>query len=386
MIGNDDVETITGDLHAIIDTTELFDDLSMQGNRWRRLLHLCSQGCVHVYLPEVVIREATRHFRREARRSSKALGDALAAARLAGLTVDAPTPKEVRDSFDQQAADYNAETRDKCRDMGVKILPLPHTSHDDLLTRAMAERRPFDNEGDGYRDALIWETALALIREARPEDVVLIVTDNRKHFGQKDSNELADELQTDLAELPNAPLVERRHGLEAVLSDVEGHCEEYVTRLAAESAQPSLSEQVRDSVLAACDHLAGESIAHVLPEEQMAQRGLSFNEVDLPELESPSLYNVDPDPETFTIETYERYEDGRVLGYAFIDAQVTIDGFMYKWEAHDADVEMFDSDWNEHMAWVYVNRSVRMQFDFQADGDFVESVDFYAAMPLDNPG
>jgi hypothetical protein len=66
------------------------------------------------------------------------------------------------------------------RERGVRILPLPKVPHDLLVARDLARRKPFD-AGRGYRDALIWESVLALA-EAEPVPIVL-VTANAKDFG-----------------------------------------------------------------------------------------------------------------------------------------------------------------------------------------------------------
>jgi hypothetical protein len=43
-------------------------------------------------------------------------------------------------------------------------------SHDAVVERALERRQPFDTAGhNGYRDALLWETVLELLRdESRP--------------------------------------------------------------------------------------------------------------------------------------------------------------------------------------------------------------------------
>lgn len=46
-----------------------------------------------------------------------------------------------------------------------RILDYPDTQHEVLVSRAVTRIKPFDEEGEGYRDAMIWETVLELASE-----------------------------------------------------------------------------------------------------------------------------------------------------------------------------------------------------------------------------
>ena len=58
-----------------------------------------------------------------------------------------------------------------------QILEYPDISHEELVRRAAGRVRPFNQEGAGYRDALIWEGVLNLA-ESVDSQVVLISGDN----------------------------------------------------------------------------------------------------------------------------------------------------------------------------------------------------------------
>jgi hypothetical protein len=74
---------------------------------------------------------------------------------------------------------------------------LPSASHTDLTYRAINRRQPFDKNGDGYRDALLWEIARELADDGR--DVLLVSNDpaafaqDRKHGGPL-ASALGDEI------------------------------------------------------------------------------------------------------------------------------------------------------------------------------------------------
>ena len=76
-----------------------------------------------------------------------------------------------------------------------QILEYPDISHEELVRRAAARIRPFNESGSGYRDALIWETVLNLA-ESVDSQVALITSDN--DFRNR-SGELHSDLVNELA-------------------------------------------------------------------------------------------------------------------------------------------------------------------------------------------
>jgi len=72
------------------------------------------------------------------------------------------------------------------------ILEYPDTPHADLVKRATLRKRPFDNKGHGYRDALIWQTVIELATQVEGT-VILVSQDN--HFADGQGN-----LHSDLIE------------------------------------------------------------------------------------------------------------------------------------------------------------------------------------------
>ena len=132
---------------------------------------------VRLAVPEVVLRECLNAIGEEATAcAAKADKELHAYARWTG--VDVSGLRATRLAADVGAARTRLEHG--LRDEGVRILPIPDIGHGDLVARDLARTKPFD-AGRGYRDALIWETVLALAAE-EPVPVVF-VTANRQDFG-----------------------------------------------------------------------------------------------------------------------------------------------------------------------------------------------------------
>lgn len=165
---------------------------------WPVLRAAARLGLVHLRLPSVVLQELVDHRRRDLaklqelerkvnqqRRDLLGDDDGLSSRTLA-----------LSDAQLNEACSIYAEfVSEWFRDAG-SVLNDPDVSHSELVARVLERRRPFTDGERGYRDALIWYSALEC---ANSEDVVLL-TANTKDFA-KDSGgqfELADDLVADL--------------------------------------------------------------------------------------------------------------------------------------------------------------------------------------------
>ena len=153
------------------------------------LLAASRDSGVHLALPELVIREvATKHREREQATIAK-----LESTRRSLIALQAAFSSDDRVPVEPVSDSWAADFRVRLRDALTEILPLDSASHDELIERALARRRPFDGEGRaGYRDALIW---YAVLRLADKDEVVFVSDDG--HFAG-DGGTLHPDLRDDL--------------------------------------------------------------------------------------------------------------------------------------------------------------------------------------------
>ena len=64
------------------------------------------------------------------------------------------------------------------------LLDFPKTSHESLTMKGIQRRKPFKDNGSGYRDALIWENIKELLQKG---DQVYFVTKNSKDFFEEEN-------------------------------------------------------------------------------------------------------------------------------------------------------------------------------------------------------
>ena len=156
------------------DTTEVDRTDALTGGGWGELLTRCRRGDVSVVVPDVVIREAARHFGPAVKTDLVPTKRRLKMLQALGLT-DLPDLDVVSEAIGDPGEFYVDRLRKRLEDHGAAISPLPAVGHEQLVSRDLAGRKPFraaskgEKGGRGYRDALIWETILELVRSL-PED------------------------------------------------------------------------------------------------------------------------------------------------------------------------------------------------------------------------
>jgi hypothetical protein len=133
---------------------------------------------IRLVIPEVVIRELPKLFKREYDATRGKLQTAADKMRELGSDpVEQPTPNP-----DEAADTYEADLRRALEEKGVQIAEIPEIDIGELVDQAVAERRPFQANSKGFRDAVIWRT----IRELAEEDEVVLITKNTADFAESD--------------------------------------------------------------------------------------------------------------------------------------------------------------------------------------------------------
>jgi predicted nucleic acid-binding protein len=181
-------------VRVVIDANLIIErDWHLRGPAAQALLAAARHGRVRVVVPEVAVREVVAaHTERTARESRKLRQAEAALRRLQGPLADqaAQTPHE---QGTQQS--YESWLRGHLQWSHVEVAPIPEAS-ERLVDRALERRRPFDSKGrTGFRDALIWHTALVGASDTR---LTLFATDNSTDFANEDKTGLHPDLVSDL--------------------------------------------------------------------------------------------------------------------------------------------------------------------------------------------
>ncbi|MGW5779883.1 PIN domain-containing protein [Streptomyces sp. NPDC003863] len=361
----------SGTTVVAVDTNAFYGDLELRHSAWRSTLLRCREEGYELWVPEVVIQETVRHHARKLDVAIRQMRTGLSDVRALGLDEGLlPGREELEAAVRLKADGYEERLRSAMREAGARILPLPSTPHQSLLERAMAESKPFrlksqdpENKGpDGYRDALIWLSIAEAASTMTDRDLLVFVTSNHKDFcdeGQEDPSVSAQLL----ADLPHpGPQVRRCADLRTALGLLPEPSAESASAVGPSAeAGPAIAEQMLELVEIACEKtLPGMSVEAYDGDHGT---GYSFGDLPLPSaMENPTIEYVELYRDTLEWAVHDVYEDGTQLATVRVEADVQFDGFAYKSDFAEG-LDVHDSDWNDHMMWVYTTQRAALVFN-----------------------
>lgn len=171
----------------VLDASVLLRYPRLTGVAMSVLLAEIAIGGVAVFVPEVAVRETAAGFGRRFEEHLTKLRAAARELRRLGLQVSEPS---------QESADLRAEYerwfRGALAEHGATVLPIPPVDLGALVDSACARRKPFDDKGSGFRDALVWQSVLDLARERR--HTITFLTSDNDFYAASGSDQMAPEL------------------------------------------------------------------------------------------------------------------------------------------------------------------------------------------------
>lgn len=190
-------------MKIVIDTNIIHNDFFLKN---AQIISLCETAkiCgIQVLVPQIVIDEVVNHYREKIDAANKDLEKAKSS-----LSFFYPD-ESVGDYFSSDKAaqllkDYRDELIKRLEELGITIIPYPKISHEELVKRDLARRKPFQESGKGYRDALIWESVYNNIEKIDNNPDVVFINKNTKDFFEKDK--LHPDLITDIKKKGLSPL------------------------------------------------------------------------------------------------------------------------------------------------------------------------------------
>jgi rRNA-processing protein FCF1 len=265
---------------VVVDSNAFYGDPTMRSPAFRVVRGAHQRGHLELAIPEVVLRELPKLYEEQFRTNASKIAIAAEALRKLGHAL------EVDDGINVDAAcvAYLPNLRTELQEDEVRIPDLPQVALDELVRRAIAERRPF-RAGRGFRDTLIWLNAIELAAE---DEVVLVSSD--KAFRRSDAEEdvLHEHLRQDLVA---AGLDEERvqlhptldHLIRASLSSARVLDE--ARRLI--STNPEIGEEVRRQVL--------DAVLGVTPEyhHDVTVIGPTQADIDNVHVDEALIYRID---------------------------------------------------------------------------------------------
>jgi len=159
------------------DSNTLYPDLLLTGSVSAKLRDWSDVIDATVVIPTVVKDEMVGKYTREV--MEKARSASAIRERLATFAVDLSDEWEenVAKACSTAVAAYDALLRFKIGKVGWRIASYPKVTHETLTKAATARKKPFAENGGGYRDALIWHTVLEVAAQDDKVQVLFVSND-----------------------------------------------------------------------------------------------------------------------------------------------------------------------------------------------------------------
>jgi len=166
-------------VRVVFDTNILCADFHLKGNDFRVFLEGMERVGIQIYLPKVVIDEViNKYWQKLYRIAKESLGICQKWQKATWMPTQPPISFESANAEACKYKKYLLKTFDAVK---ATRLPYPNTSHEVIAQRAIEHRKPFKENGAGYRDTLIWESILSLFNN--DSSPICFVTNNSKDFG-----------------------------------------------------------------------------------------------------------------------------------------------------------------------------------------------------------
>lgn len=177
---------------VILDANVLIGDYWLRSPSFLLLREFLKNSKATLVIPKIVFEEVVNHHREDVRKLKADIQDNL---RESGrLLRDTSGGKWLIELNRRQANDsYEKFLSTELTNLGAVIPDYGNIPHSEIVKRDLRRRRPFQQSGKGYRDALLWETILR--GYVLPDALTVIVTQNSKDFSGGD-----DALHKDLLE------------------------------------------------------------------------------------------------------------------------------------------------------------------------------------------
>lgn len=177
--------------YLVPDTNVFVQDFRMEGNSFSVFLQNYNAVTSKIIVPKVVYQETINQFSKRLTNELNKLDVVLHD--LSRLSKEIKLPEA--SSHTELVEAYKEHFNTKLSTANYEIRNYPNVPHEEIAQKAIGRIKPFKEGGQGYCDALIWETILEILKEEDGSEVIFVTQNSRDFF---ESGSLSSELKADL--------------------------------------------------------------------------------------------------------------------------------------------------------------------------------------------
>lgn len=161
--------------YILFDTNAIYNDLTLKSERIESLLRHARLTNSKILLPSILREEVFKQYRAdwlEAKRS------------LEKINTKFNELVEVKHLEDEAMKIFSDSWDDFTNNPAVIAIDSSALSLKEIIDRSIDERKPFGEHSRGFRDALLWMSALSYLSNQTDANDFVLITNNNKDFGK----------------------------------------------------------------------------------------------------------------------------------------------------------------------------------------------------------
>ena len=303
-----------------------------------------------VYIPESVIEEVVAKFERTLGCNTQEIKATLRQLR---QHLQKPVPSSIDDlDQGQEVNSFRSRLHTQLCNAHCIIAPYPEVSHKELVAQAVTRRRPFDSQGSGYRDALIWHSIIDLLNKYNRK--IVFVTDD-KDFRDR-NRKLHPQLRKDLTD--------RGHDKSDVIlvTSLWGFLDRYI--------RPSLTNVFESYPAEVLNHLDVDLMDTITikANETFSGKTMYAEDLHLWWQYEDLHFNSVLDSSNLEITDVREVTKSRYLLRGHVSLECELEGYVHKSDTYIVeDLDVYEFDWNKHYSWVGTTQPVRCEIELSVD-------------------
>lgn len=132
---------------------------------------------MEVLIPEIVLDEAINRYKEDL---DGKVNSAIKAVNQLNRHLKIEHSNDLRIDSTAETEKYRQFLNAEIKSRGIKVLPYPQVEHKKIVAHDLMRKKPFKENGSGYRDYLIWHSVEL---QSSIEDEVVFITANLNDFG-----------------------------------------------------------------------------------------------------------------------------------------------------------------------------------------------------------
>ncbi|KQM59279.1 MULTISPECIES: PIN domain-containing protein [unclassified Agreia] len=158
---------------VVVDANIIMKDPILRDRKWQVATTAIDAGRLRLVLPEVARLEVIGGYRRGHEEKMRQIKGVVR--KSTNRAKDAA--KALLQVYIDELTSYESILDRRLREIGFEIPGVPVDGHLEVTERAVNRLAPFDENGGGYRDTLLWLTAMGQIAETPFDNLVLVSDD-----------------------------------------------------------------------------------------------------------------------------------------------------------------------------------------------------------------